>query len=199
MYTGAVLTALTALVIILVAPRVGVLHVVGRPPVLESHTRQVIRAAFGGAVESAAWLWMAWKIKSGRAWARVTSTAFFALCCVGTPLELHNGEAIVVRPFQVAIWLVALAATIHLWLPESGSFYRQYGIDSGDAAHSGSVRGALLALVHQREHPGGYGLERVRREDLARIALPVRRRVALGVEQQQDAATATYDDARRFR
>jgi hypothetical protein len=159
MYAGAVLTALTALVIILVAPRVGVLHIVGRPPIVESHTRQVVRAAFGGAVESAAWLWMAWKIKSRRTWARVVSAVFFALCCVSTPLELRTGEAIVVRPFQVAIWLVALAATIQLWRPESGSLYRQYGVDSRDAAHSGSVRGARLALADQREHSGDYGLE----------------------------------------
>jgi hypothetical protein len=68
---------------------------------------------------------MAWKNKSGRAWARVLSTVFFVLCCLGTLLELRTGEATVIKPFQVAMWLVGLAATIQLWRPESGPFYRR--------------------------------------------------------------------------
>lgn len=125
MYAGAALTALTALVVILVAPSVGELQVIGRPPILESHTRQMVRTTFSGVIDSAAWLWMSWKNKSGRAWARVLSTVFFALFCISLPLSLRLAEATVIKPFQVAIWLVGLAVTIHLWRSESGSFYRR--------------------------------------------------------------------------
>jgi hypothetical protein len=67
---------------------------------------------------------MAWKNKSGRAWARVLSTVFFGLCCIATPLDLGTG-AMESRVLSVVIWLVALAATIQLWQRESGPFYRR--------------------------------------------------------------------------
>jgi hypothetical protein len=124
MYTGAALTVLTALVIILVAPRVGVWHIGILRPMVESHTRQVVRAAFTGTFQCLVWLWMAWKNKSGRAWARVLSTVFFGLCCFATLLDLGTG-AIEIRVLSVVILLVALAATVQLWQPESGPFYRR--------------------------------------------------------------------------
>jgi hypothetical protein len=43
------------------------------PSAVRSHTQQVVRAAFGGALYCAAWLWMARKNKDGRAWARILS------------------------------------------------------------------------------------------------------------------------------
>lgn len=123
MYAGAVLTVLTAVVIILVAPRVGVWHTGISSPIVESHTRQVVKAVYAGAVQSSAWLWMARKNKSGRAWARVLSTIFFGLCCIATLLDLRTG-AIEIRALNVVVFLVGLAATIQLWHPESGPFYR---------------------------------------------------------------------------
>jgi hypothetical protein len=124
MYTGAALTVLTALVSILVAPRIGVLRIGTMSPIIESRTQFAERETFTGAVDCAAWLWMAWKNKEGRAWARVLSTAFFFLFCVGTALDLREG-AMVVRALAVIIWLVALAAAILLWRPESGPFYQK--------------------------------------------------------------------------
>ena len=137
MYAGAVLAALTVLVAILVAPSVGVLQVLGRPPILESHTQLIVRDVLAGVVYCAVWLWMAWKNKSGRAWARVLSTVIFALCCLDTLLDLPSGEATEIKPFQVAMWLVGLAATIQLWRPESGPFYRrQVHRPSNEVSHS---------------------------------------------------------------
>jgi len=124
MYAGAALTALTALVIILAAPRDGALHIGTLPPIAESHTRQVVRAALTGTLQCLAWLWMAWKNKSGRSWARVLSAVLFGLCCIATPLDLGSG-AVESRVLSVVIWLVALAATIQLWQRESRPFYRR--------------------------------------------------------------------------
>lgn len=124
MYAAAALTALTALVIILAAPRYGALHIGTLAPIAESHTRQVVRTALTGAFQCLVWLWMAWKNKSGRTWARVLSTVLFGLCCIATPLDLGTG-AMASKVLSVVIWLVALAATIQLWQRESGPFYRR--------------------------------------------------------------------------
>ena len=123
MYAGAALTALNALVIILVAPRIGVWHSGLLRPIVESHIQQVLRAVFTGTVQCVVWLWMAWKNKGGRSWARVLSTLAFGLCCIATPLDLGAG-AIESRALSAVIWVVALAATIELWRSESGQFYR---------------------------------------------------------------------------
>jgi len=114
---------LTAVVIILVAPRVGVLRIGSMAPIVQSHAQQVERAAFSGVIDCALWLWMAWKNTHGRDWARVLSTVFFFLFCIGTALDLRQG-AVEARTLDVVIWLVALAATILLWRPESGRFYQ---------------------------------------------------------------------------
>lgn len=139
MYVGAVLTGLTALVVILVAPRVGIWQVAGLPARVESHTQQVVRAAFAGAVQSAAWLWMAWKNKSGRSWARVLSAIFFGLFCIGTALGVSRG-AIEVRALSVVTWLVALAVTIELWRPESSAFYRREHLPAPSAVRVNQER-----------------------------------------------------------
>jgi hypothetical protein len=125
MYTGAALSVLTTVVIILVAPRVGVMRIGSMSPIIESHAQQVERAVFSGAVDCAAWLWMASKNKSGRAWARVLSTVFFALYCAGLAIDLTGGEAIEIKALNIVSWLVAFAAAIALWRPESGPFYRE--------------------------------------------------------------------------
>ena len=36
-----------------------------------------------GVIQCLLWLWMAWKIKSGRNWARVLSSVFFGFMCLG--------------------------------------------------------------------------------------------------------------------
>ena len=124
MYAGAALTVLNALVIILVAPRYGAWQIGTLPPILESHTRQVVRAAAAGTFQCLVWLWMAWKNKSGRAWARILSTVLFGLCCIATPLDIGTG-AVESRVLSVVIWLVALAAVIQLWRRSSGPYYRR--------------------------------------------------------------------------
>jgi hypothetical protein len=122
MYTGAALAVLLPIVSIVIAPQVGVFRV-GSTSVVEFHTRQVGTAVFSGSVDCALWLWMAWKNKSGRAWARTLSTIFFAGFCVGMFVDVHRGP-IEVSALAVICWLVALGAVILLWRPESGPFYR---------------------------------------------------------------------------
>jgi hypothetical protein len=79
-------------------------------------------AIFEGLLQSGLWLWMAWKTKAGRNWARVLSTVFFGL------LSLWLIAAIFVLPavsktIIVAEWIVGLSALILLWQRESGQFF----------------------------------------------------------------------------
>jgi hypothetical protein len=108
MYTGAALGVLL--------PTVGLLVASGHP--------QVFMAVFAGACDCVLWLWMARKNESGRAWARILSTIFFAGFCVGMVLDVRHGP-IEVSVLAVISWLVALGAVILIWRPESGRFYRE--------------------------------------------------------------------------
>jgi peptidoglycan/LPS O-acetylase OafA/YrhL len=122
MYASAGLTVLIAIIAIVSAPQVGVVHF-GSTSVVESHTRQVVTAIFGAVVDGSIWLWMASKNKQGRAWARVTSTVLFAVFTVATVVD-HTRSHPWFLALGVVTWLVALGATILLWLPGSGPFYR---------------------------------------------------------------------------
>ena len=42
----------------------------------------------GGVIQCLLWLWMAWKTKEGRSWARVLSSVFFGIYCLGLLLAL---------------------------------------------------------------------------------------------------------------
>ncbi|MBO0834666.1 MAG: hypothetical protein J2P28_03975 [Actinobacteria bacterium] len=66
------------------------------------------------------WLWMAWKCKAGRSWARVLSTVFFGLATVVT---LASG------PYSawglvgaILGWLIGLGAVFLLWQRSSSSY-----------------------------------------------------------------------------
>lgn len=57
-------------------------------PLSTVHTDEVINLMLGavvffGLVEVLLWAWMAWKIKTGRHWARVLSTVFFGITVAG--------------------------------------------------------------------------------------------------------------------
>jgi hypothetical protein len=74
-----------------------------------------------GLLEAALWLWMAWKTKAGRNWARITSTVFFGLLTMeflGGLLKLQAAPKGVI----VVEWAVGLAALILLWQRESNQF-----------------------------------------------------------------------------
>ncbi|MCW2936699.1 MAG: hypothetical protein JWM19_7661 [Actinomycetia bacterium] len=75
-----------------------------------------------GLLESGLWLWMAWKTRAGRNWARITSTVFFGLFSVPFVLGLFKLPA-VPRGVVIIEWAVGLAALILLWQRESSQFF----------------------------------------------------------------------------
>jgi hypothetical protein len=80
-----------------------------------------------GIIQCLLWLWMAWKVKAGRGWARVLSTVFFGIFCLGLLVGLIGAvaHAGAIPVFLVALveWGLGLAAILALWRPESTQFF----------------------------------------------------------------------------
>jgi hypothetical protein len=99
-----------------------------------------------GIVAVLIWLWIAWKNRAGRNWARVVATVFFALSCLGLPELLTGGRlstmpstftatdgaTIALPPLAMPAWVIAacavnwllgLAIVILLWQRAASQYY----------------------------------------------------------------------------
>ena len=99
-----------------------------------------------GIVAVLIWLWIAWKNRAGRNWARVVATVFFAMSCLGLPelltgghlsampstLPAADGATVAVPPLAIPAWLIAggvvnwllgLAIIILLWQRAASQYY----------------------------------------------------------------------------
>jgi hypothetical protein len=106
----------------------------------------LVIAIVGGIVAVLIWLWIAWKNRAGRNWARVVATVFFGLSCLGLPELLTGGHlstvpstfttadgaTIAVPPLAIPAWLIAvgvvnwllgLAIIILLWQRAASWYY----------------------------------------------------------------------------
>jgi hypothetical protein len=70
------------------------------------------------------WLWMAWKCKAGRPWARVVSTILFALSTLATLMSLTGSTSAWGLLGVVVSWFIGLGAIILLWQRSSSSYFR---------------------------------------------------------------------------
>jgi hypothetical protein len=83
-----------------------------------------------GLVQCGLWLWMAAKNKAGRGWARILSTVFFGIWCLGLIVNLAvvalgsaRFASVVVAIAVVALGIVGLSALILLWQRESSDYF----------------------------------------------------------------------------
>jgi len=106
----------------------------------------LVSVIVGGIIAVLTWLWMAWKNRAGRNWARVVATVFFALSCLSLPelltggrlstmpstLTTADGTTIAVPPLAIPAWLIAvgvanwllgLAIIILLWRGAASRYY----------------------------------------------------------------------------
>jgi hypothetical protein len=97
-------------------------------------------AAVFGLIEVGLWVWMAFANRSGKNWARITSTVFFGISCLSIigllaasaggsgPFSAEKASGIGVA-IGIITWLVGLAAIILLWNKQSGPYFKppQYG------------------------------------------------------------------------
>jgi hypothetical protein len=92
--------------------------------------------AVGSLVGIGLWLWMARANKEGKNWARITSTVFFGIDCLGVVVVLVGIVVLMhsVSPSvkailllsglaSIVIWAVGLATIILLWQRESSEYY----------------------------------------------------------------------------
>lgn len=76
------------------------------------------------------WIWMAFATRSGKNWARITSTVFFGLYSLSTLLTLVGlflprvDTAVISTVFGLLTWSVGLGAVILLWNKQSGAYFR---------------------------------------------------------------------------
>ena len=87
-----------------------------------SHLRPLlitVGAAFGLALITV-WLWMARATSQGKNWARITSTALFALAT----LQLIGNHGVVQVFYAALTWLTGLPAVWLLWRPASSAYFK---------------------------------------------------------------------------
>jgi hypothetical protein len=119
-------------------------------------------ALFGAALQCALWLWMAWKIRAGRQWARVLSTVFFGITCVSLlatavmiGLPGHFGARLLPGLLiTLAQFGVGLAAIIFLYRPESSGYF---AIALQSEAADTYARTQAAAAAWPGGSPTGYG------------------------------------------
>jgi hypothetical protein len=70
------------------------------------------------------WLWMAWKCRAGRPWARTLSTVLFGLATLFTLGSLAGSTGTWGLLGMIVSWLIGLGAVILLWQRPSSSFFR---------------------------------------------------------------------------
>jgi hypothetical protein len=74
------------------------------------------------------WIWMAFKCKAGRNWARTTGTVFFGFLTLFMIITLSGaggglGGGLALIPALI-LWLVGLGAVILLWRKSASAFFR---------------------------------------------------------------------------
>jgi hypothetical protein len=82
----------------------------------------VVGAALSLVVPVVLWLWMAWKCKAGRPWARVVSTVLFALATWATLTALAGSTGAWGLLGAIVSWFIGLGVIILLW-QRSSSYY----------------------------------------------------------------------------
>jgi hypothetical protein len=119
----------------------------------------LVSLVVGGIVAVLVWLWMAWKNRAGRKWARVVVTVFFGLSCLGLPsllsgghlstmpstLTTADGATVAVPPLAIPAWLIAggvvswllgLAILILLWQGAVSRYYEAVSLSRRRPAYT---------------------------------------------------------------
>jgi len=118
-----------------------------------------VSVVVGGIMVVLVWLWLAWKNRAGRNWARVVATVLFALSCLGLPelltgghlsampstINTGDGTAIAVPPLAIPAWLIAagvvvwllgLAIVILLWQRAASRYYEAVSLSRRRPAYA---------------------------------------------------------------
>ena len=88
----------------------------------------IITTIIIGLIAIALWLWMARMNRSGRSWARITASVFFALWTYYTYTSIGStrGSAtfVVALILVLVIWVIGLGSLFLMWRPTSTVYYK---------------------------------------------------------------------------
>ena len=87
----------------------------------------VFGAVLFAAVVAGLWLWMAWKVRRGRNWARIVSAVLFGLNALLLLARLVASPARVVTVSWALSWLAGLGAIILLFQRSASAFFASGG------------------------------------------------------------------------
>lgn len=127
MYAGAAAGAVSAIVDGLTAQHTTFYVYTSSSSSNVQHATALASGIISAIILGGLWLWMAWKTGAGRSWARVLSTVFFGIQCLGllgAVVSLFgSGASVPGFILTLAEWGIGLAALILLWQPESSQFF----------------------------------------------------------------------------
>jgi hypothetical protein len=129
MYAGAVLGAIGPLYYGLTTPPSAAPQIWhGANPASGAYAAGFIfGAVLFAAIVAGLWLWMAWKVRSGRNWARIVSTVLFGLGTVRLLAGLISSPASVDTVSWALSWLAGLSAIILLFQRPASVFFTSAG------------------------------------------------------------------------
>lgn len=90
----------------------------------------IVFAVLSLVVPLVLWLWMAWKCRSGRPWARILSTVLFAIATWGTLSTVSTATGSSgdwARLGAIVGWLIGLAVIVLLWQRSATFYFRALG------------------------------------------------------------------------
>jgi hypothetical protein len=149
MFTGAVLAVVYGVVDGLTSHNSMFYSYTSTPSGTTVHqANSLVSGILAGVIQCLLWLWMTWKTKAGRSWARVLSSVFFGFMCLvvlsaAAAATSHGNGVNAVPAFLVTLieWGAGLAALVFLWRPESSQFFV-------------AARQAKLAAAFSPRYPG---------------------------------------------
>ncbi len=128
MYAGAVLSALSLIVIVVSTSKLRAAIRRSDPTLSPSglHTAQtaaVTIAVVVAVVGTGLWIWMARENRAGKRWARVTASMIFGLDTAAVLANFTRPDPLPNRLFPVVIWLIGLTVIVLLWRRGSSVYY----------------------------------------------------------------------------
>jgi asparagine N-glycosylation enzyme membrane subunit Stt3 len=129
MYAGAVLGAIGPLYYgLTTSPSTAPQSWHGGNPASSAYAAGFISGAvLFAAVVAGLWLWMAWKVRRGRNWARIVSAVLFGLDALLLLARLVSNPASVVTLSWALSWLAGLGAIILLFRRSASAFFAPAG------------------------------------------------------------------------
>lgn len=107
-------------------------HKVTMSQITSFANEEIISQIVFGVIAVALWIWMAKMNGAGRSWARISSTAFFALFTIDTFITINSIKGgvsvtaswLLSMALLLATWIIGVVTIALLWRPVSTAFFK---------------------------------------------------------------------------